>query len=471
MRDTAKKTFNLSEPKSKLETQKHAYGMGTTNADITDIPRERLGIIVMSEPLIRKAIMKVNRDKFGGGWDIEPRDKDQPIDDNIKRIIDDFNHNTNIKNKLQQMGMSTNIYGDGFIELIFEEPEDNTITSPAPNTQLIDIRVLNAAYIYQKKRKDKRDPIEYYIYKSFKTGDANMETYMHPTRIRHVVEKKIPGNEFGISDVYTGYHILTSKMNADKYYGEFIHWAGKGLYDVEIKGVDQTTINEYIARIEKSKNTNLQAHDENVKWQVHNPVIFNPKEFNDYFYINIAALADLPQHILTGVQPGQLTGSEIGLADYYKNIMNIQTTIYSVLLEDIYNLVLKPQGYSFEGYRIKWNPIYVDEMSEATILKTRSEAGSYLIDRGAIDEDEYRMIAREGIQNLSGESILAGPKEISKSEEPIIPSKPEPPLMTKDQLIDYEMERLRGKIEAEQQEKRLSEAKKKYDEAKKQYGD
>jgi len=260
-------------------------------------------------------------------------------------------------------------------------------------------------------------------------------------------------------------------MNADKYYGEFIQWAGKGLYDVEIKGVDQTTINEYIARIEKSKNTNLQAHDENVKWQVHNPVIFNPKEFNDYFYINIAALADLPQHILTGVQPGQLTGSEIGLADYYKNIMNIQTTIYSVLLEDIYNLVLKPQGYSFEGYRIKWNPIYVDEMSEATILKTRSEAGSYLIDRGAIDEDEYRMIAREGIQNLSGESILAGQKEISKSEEPIIPSKPEPPLMTKDQLIDYEMERLRGKIEAEQQEKRLSEAKKKYDEAKKQYGD
>jgi hypothetical protein len=470
-RNIVKKMFNLQE--SKIDNNHRFYfGIADETSDSGGISRQTLGDTMILEPMIRKAIWKENKDIIGNGWNIKHRNIGEEIDEDDETLIDNFNHDTNLKYKLMLGGISANTYGDGFLEIIYDEPETLTISDePIKGSIPVDLNVLQAEYIDKVERINKDDPLEYYIYKAKKSGK---KIFMHPDRIIHIVKKRLPGHLFGISDIYTCHRILESKMNADKYFGEFIEWAGKGVFDLTLTGANTTDLKEAELKLQKRKQIN--THDENAEWKVLNPTVMSPKEYYDYFFINIAASMDMPQHILTGVQPGQLTGSEIGLADYYNNITNLQELIFTPILERLYIQLLKAYGRSFNDYMIEWNPIYIDETSEALIFKTRAEGGKYLFDSFAIDEDEYRMIAREGIQKLSGESVLEG--ETPDREKPSIPiKKDEIPVQVQQFYIDlltteeklaleqkkirqYEHEKELGLQEIKEQEQRIKAAKK-----------
>jgi len=447
-----KHVLELQQTPLKVEKKKWYFGENE-HADAGSLSRSDLGRIATLEPMIRKGIWKENKDIFGEGWTVEHKDKDLEVDEDDQELIDEFNKNSQLKYKLEQTGISCNIYGDGFLEKNYDELPDNTKEDDTPQTPLRNITVINAEYIEKTKH---IGDTEYYVYKTSKKKGS--EEYIHPNRLYHIVKKRLPGYLFGISDIYTCNRILRSKMNADTYFGEFIEWAGKGVFDVTLTGANTTDLKEAEKTV---KRRNVQIHDENITWQVHNPVAMQPKDYYDYFFINIAATLDMPQHILTGVQPGQLTGSEIGLADYYKNIINLQELVFTPVIEDIYNQVLRENGSSFEDYEIVWNPIYIDETSEANILKMRSEAASMAIDRFVITEDEYRMILKEGIQNLKGNIVLDG----DAPEKPLMPlpvEQPLPadktPLMDKEQKLRWERERLLGLLEINKQDERLKES-------------
>jgi len=469
-KERAKQRYNLAEP-SKPAKKSFYFGMADEQAQNKGISRETLGDVMIQEPMIRKAIWKENKDIFSDGWEVIHKDEGMEIDENDQILIEDFNKKTSIKSKLELGGVSANTYGDGFIEIVFEELNAN-IEDDIPTSAPVDLNVLDASYICNTKRKSGSDDTEYYIYKTQPLKGKSSETYMHPDRIIHIVKKRLPGKLFGISDVFTCSKILTSKMNADVYFGEFIEWAGSGVFDATLNGASDTDLKEAEKKLKTRKKINL--HDENTTWQVLNPAVFSPKEYYDYFFINIAASMDMPQHILTGVQPGQLTGSEIGLTDYYKNITNLQRNVFTPILERIYTLLLEANGRSFEDYEIAWNPIYIDETSEAQILLARAQAGKLLMDSYAINEDEYRAIVKDGIQELSGESVLEGNVEVRPEPAPIIqpfsPKQVEVPvetqrfyanLLTTEEKMKIEKEKLLGKIELELQDKRIQEAKEK----------
>jgi len=276
---------------------------------------------------------------------------------------------------------------------------------------------------------------------------------------------------FGISRIYIGRNILNSKIKADREYGDFIEWAGSGVFDLTYQNARPDDI-KYLSEHVYHKRKKVFMHDEKETWQVLNPSIFNPAPFNDYFYINIAALVDMPWYVLAGVSPGQLTGSEIGMSDYYKTLMNLQDTVYTPHLENIYTELLRGQGRSFENYMVEWNPIYTDETNEATILKLRAEAAQILYNINSIDETEARLMAQNGIADKDGNSILR--KELPFMEtqrpvveiEPVIEPTPEPPTkqegwMTALEKMVYEQEKLRGQIELLEQDERIKDAEKK----------
>ena len=441
-----KLNFQDTSTKTKIKPEHNYYPKNEAQYTDFKLDRAELGAIVMSEPMIRKGIWKENKDIFGEGWTIQHKKQEMAVDENDLELIDVFDKKANMKYKLEQAGISANIYGDGFLELIFEEPDDTPINTPVPEgIPFMDINVLKAEYI--NKTKIVKD-VNYYVYKD------KQEQLIHPSRIVHIAKKRLPGHLFGISDVFTCGRVLKSMMNADIYFGEFIEWAGKGVFNVTLKGATQTELEEAQKKI---KRTNVQLHDENAEWDVLNPVTMSPKEYYDYFFIKIAATLDMPQHILTGVQPGQLTGSEIGLADYYKNITNLQELVFTPVLEKIYTLLLQGNGRSFDDYKIAWNPIYIDESSEAQILQMRTAAASQAIDHFVIDENEYRMIMREGIQNLTGETTIPIQKPVI---QPSIEKKPDTRISSEEERLRIEREKRIGELELLLQDKRVANAKK-----------
>jgi hypothetical protein len=448
---------------TKIKDRGAIYEPEYTTQETEKITKKTLREIVLLEPLIRKGIWKENKDIFGEWFQIKHKDPSQEVPQEVLDIITEFDKKSQIKNKMKIAGICANIYGDGFLEIIYREPKNATINTPPPvNGEPVNLRLINPEYI---QRKELKNNIEYYVY--WKPGKPKM--YLHPDRIIPVKKKELPFSDFGISDIYSAVKILKSKMNADECLGDAIYWAAYGKWDVEEKGADSTKLAEMEKKLKTPKK--MYFHNENTKYTLHNPQVIDPKEYANYFYVNIAAALEMPQHILTGVQPGQLKGSEIALADYYKDIRDMQELVFTPIFERIYGQLLKSKGMSFDDYVISWNPIYVDERSEAEILKLRSEAAKNALELYAIDETEFRAILKDGITGLHGEDVLDTEntkKEDTEDTEDIEETQETQETkykwlpLTEEQKEMIRKERLRGKLELELQEKRLKEAREKY---------
>jgi hypothetical protein len=468
--------FNLritrkpKETESKVLPKPSYMGLPVEQADTGDLTKTDLGETFKKEPLIQKGIWKKNKDLFGGGWHVIHKDAEQGIDESDQLLITDFDKQCNTKLVLILAAVSADVYGDGFIEKIYEEPLGNTSEQP-PGGKLAKIQVLDGEYISHYEQKTVNDTQKYYILKQ--SGKAPQ--YFNPSRLEHVTERKYPGKLFGISRIFIGRNIIDSKIKFDKASGAFIEWAGMGVFDLTREGASPDDI-KYLSEKIYTKRKKIMIHDEKETWQVLNPSIFNPKDFADYFYINIAALVDMPWYVLAGVSPGQLTGSEIGVGDYYKTLMNLQETVYTPILESIYKELLEGNGSSFENYRIEWNPIYVDENSEADILTKNTNTAVAAVNANMITEEEGRLIMRNGIIDKDGNCVLADEMPDIEPEPQIIisPAQEEPGTqkpfpqkqegwITAEQKLLMERERLLGQKELIEQEKRLEDAKKKLD--------
>lgn len=170
------------------------------------------------------------------------------------------------------------------------------------------------------------------------------------------------------------------------------------------------------------------VHDEDLEVDIKNPQAIDPKPFYDYVILNIAAALVMPTHILTGVQTGRVTGSEIGYGDYYRDVHDMQELIYQPLIEDLYRRIIEARGREWK-YKINFNTIYVDEKSEADIMKERVESAEKALNGtkgigGFIDKEEARRIFNDGQIELEAEKKITFKPPLPK---PDVPEKPENP--------------------------------------------
>jgi len=429
-----------------------------------DVDLELLRKIVISEPLIRKAIFKKNRDTFKNWFVIQDMDGNILSDRNYK-IIRAFDKKTLFPNLLMQTGISANIYGTGFIEKIYNENSNTSSMSKITSRKnLIDLEILNSENIRERKKNpnNEHDSMLYPVYSKGNSG----EKFIHPSRLEVVRIDKLPYSYFGISTVKILWNVLNSKMNADVSSGELLNWYGRGMYDIEIEGMTPEDENETKKQVKK--HPDYLIHDEKVKVSVVNPTRIDPTPFYDYFYTNIAAGLEMPKHMLTGAEIGNVTGSEVGTSAYYSDIENTQKLVFTPIIENIYKELFRSFNKSWD-YEIVWNPIFVDELSEAKILQTRSYSATQAANSGIVDTGEARKMLNQGIVYLDPdkkiESIINdSPKVSDPNVEPQPVEKRESdesiytPFLTPLQKDMIERTKLKGKIEEELQEQRIREA-------------
>jgi len=456
------------EPVSKIKQGigGNLYGVsGVYN--LNKLKPKTLREISIREPFTYKAILKKNKDTFRNGFLVKAKKPDDKVPKKALKLIDEFNERTFIVHKLEVAGRCSNIYGTGFIERTFQESNGKPDSPVKKGSKPLGLIPLNSEFITEiNKHPNKNDGIDYYVY----AEDPMKKVYIHPDRIIALSIDKLPHSPFGISKVEVLSKILASKMNADESSGEILSWFSHGILDMTINGMTPQQQKEMIETYKKHPSG--WVHDEDYQLQVHNPTQIDPEPFYDYFYNNIAAAFEMPTHILIGQQMGNVTGSEIGLSDYYHDIENIQKMIVTPVLVRIYKQLLESNGMKWD-YIIDWNPIFVDELSEAKILQTRSYSAVQNFNSGIIDLSEARYILNEGVTELDIDKKIK--KDVPQNPPVSNPNiEPQPTVkkptikqtfywapLNEEQKKMIEAERERGRLELIEQEKRLKEAEEK----------
>jgi hypothetical protein len=358
------------------------------------------------------------------------------------KLIHDFEKRTNLKRKWEATRVDSFVYGNGFMLITFENDSKTELHDPpAKGSYPYKAEIMNAEYIkelgYCDKNKEmwKKKGIKHFRYVNSKTAD---DYWIHPDRIIHMPNDPLSYREFGNSTVNLLRNILKSIINIDIACGETIAWFAHGVFDTIIQGMKDPERKEWEA-IHK-KHPGAYIHDETVELKAIEPKAINPQPFYDYLILKVAAGFRMPTHVLTGIEVGRVTGAEIGFQDYYKDVRDDQDLLYTPLLERLYSQILnghkvgdKPRQWK---YRIVWNPIYIDELAEAEIMRIRVESAEKAYNGtkgvgGFVDQEESRRIF-----NL-GQIELDETKKI-KPRPPLEPSKPPTKPVAKDDDDDDE---------------------------------
>lgn len=428
---------------------------------------EKLRQIILDEPIVRKAIFKKNRDTFKNWFEVKDKDG-KLISDSNYEIIRRFDRKSSFKQILFQAGISANIYGTGFIEKIYNEQKGTKAISPITSRKnLIDLDILDSECITKRVRNpnNESDTTYYPVYKEAKLGDSE-DKLIHPTRLEVIRIDKLPYSYFGISIAKVLWNTLKSKQNGDVGAGELLNWYGRGMYDIGIEGMN--TEDEKHTERQVKKHPDYLIHDEKVTVDVVNPTRIDPSPLYDLFYTNISCGIEMPKSMLLGDEKV----NDANINSYYSDIENIQTIVFTPVIERIYEELFRSFGKKWDYY-IVWNPSYYDKLSEAKILQTRAYSATQAKNSGIIDNGEARDILNTGIIELDVNKKITPPVQpAQKVSDPNIEPQPSvkpvsvkedikpvyTPFLTSFQKEMIEKIKLKGKIEEELQELRIKEA-------------
>lgn len=389
--------------------------------------------IAMESPLLMKGIRKKSLDTFRAWITLENiNNGNKPADIDLK-LIQDFEIRSNYKSKLTEARIASRIYGNGYLLITFLKDDFTKIHEPpAPGAIPYNITILNSEYISELKFLNDNYQKQGVLHFYYNNGRGE-EMYIHPDRIQLLPNDKIPGHKLGVSTIDLLRYTMFSKKNIDIASGHILAWFSHGLLDLKIEDAEPEDIEHY----EKIANTHPGAwvHDQELELNVKNPTAINPKPFYDYVVLNIAAALNMPTHVLTGVQTGRVTGSEIGFSDYYRDVKDEQELLITPLIRDLYSRILKANGREWK-YKISWNPVYVDEAAEVALLEKKVNAAGNALNgpkggEGFIDKKEARNIFNKGQVELDISKEIKGPPQRPKNPDQDPQPGPRPELKKK----------------------------------------
>ena len=459
---------DVPEEKSKIIPKAKDYSESVSKSIDAPLTLVQMRKNVQHEPILYKAIRKKCRDTFRNGFCLVKKNGNAiPAAD--AALIDEFMDRTHLLKKFEQARISSHIYGDGYIEKQYlHDKGTKPNMKPADNDEPIHLINIDSEKIHKKAPGYDGKGLFYYYH-----GSMGDDVLIHPSRLIHIMNNPLPYSFFGTSDVETLKSILKSKMNADLSCGETLDRSGYGIRDMMIKNMTDDQKKEMMTIMERSPQ--FFVHDDDYTLQVVNPQMGNPKYFYDYFFINIGAQLMMPKHILTGESPSNAAGSELGIGDYYNDIENEQNLVLTPLLEDLFKEVLEANGREWKYY-IRWNPTFVDEMTEGKIMEKRTLCGVQGYVNKIVGREEARRILRDGVISIDPSLVPKDLKEDVVKRPPMLPNvEPNTPKEEEKKVVDSgyihplsslqrEMirkakeERLRGEFELKEQEERVKEA-------------
>lgn len=376
--------------------------------------------IANESPLFMKGVRKKSLDTFRAWHTIESqKGRGKPIYADLK-AIESFDRRSNFKHKCYEARVASHIYGNGFLLITFINDYSKAPLSQQvnPKAEPYTVNILNSEYMNDMKENDAGQ----LCYVFLKDGE---EKLIHPSRLMHFSANRTPGFVFGVSTIDILRHTMWSKKNVDIAAGHILAWFSHGIIDWEWE--DMTPEEKKEAEKMLATHPGALIHDQDVKVDIKNPTSIDPKPFYDYIVLNIAAAINMPTHILTGIQVGRVTGSEIGYGDYYRDVKDEQELEFTPMIEKVYTQILHARGRDWK-YNIVWNTIYIDEMSEATLLEKKVNAAEKAMNGtkgagGFIDMEEAREILNKGQIQVDPERKIKRVKPIAPPNEP-----PKPPI-------------------------------------------
>ncbi len=386
--------FSWNEKDSKVKhTLKNALSSNSNTSQVGSLSLDMMRRVALREPLILKAINKKNKDLLRNWFELKPKEGDENVSVRILNILNRFDEQSNIRYKFFVAGVSANIYGTGFLEIIFSNDNGGSDSPVSEKSRPVNLRVLDSECIKERKYKDGDNKTLFWVYREPNDSD---DTLIHPDRVIDLATDKLPFSEFGISKINILANVLTSKLNADVAAGETLAWFSTGVLDMTITGMDDEQEKAMLKLF--NEHPHYYAHDEDYVLDIKNPTRIDPKPFYDYFYTNIAAVMEMPVSLLVGTTGGS-SGADGGMFDYYHDVENIQELILSPAIKKIYERLLKVSGFNW-NYVIKWNPLFVDELAEGKIMQVRSFSAVNAKNAGVIDVSEARNILVNGVVDL-----------------------------------------------------------------------
>lgn len=391
--------------------------------------------VALQCPLFMKGVRKKGMDSVRAWCDFKPIFGDNSIKKKDLKLIRQFEAKVQIKKKFFKMFEASRVYGDGFILITFTNDDNTPIyLPPKENAAPFKLDVLNAEYIdkyeYLPEDNNIKQLAAYFRQKQilhlhYVDKEKNIDNWIHPSRILHLSCDPLQNSYFGNSKVNQLRNILLSKINIDIAAGEILSWFAHGFLDVKIDNPQNDDEVKKYESVAKS-HPGYWIHGDEMELGIENPEAINPKPYYDYIVMNIAACLVMPTHVLTGIQTGRTTGSEIGFSDYYRDIHDIQEMDYSPLLNQLYSMLFKANGRKWD-YQPSWNTIYVDELGEAEIIFKRAETVDKLRNGTAgpiLNTKEARKMMNDGELTLSDELDLSGePKKPDSIKPPMPPKK------------------------------------------------
>ena len=419
-----------SVPKSKKEIKLltvNDYDPILKKSGFEKLTPEKRRLLSQQCPIFMKGVKKKNLDTFRAWFTVETvENRGKPIDADLK-VLHDFEKRTNYKAKLNEAGICSDIYGDGFLLITFTRDEKRELHDPVDKrSEPYSVEILNSEYINDMKYYNdeyKEKGVLHYYYQDIKNGK---EMYIHPDRIQHVSADKLPFSHFGLSKIDLLRHILISKKNVDIATGKILAWFSHGIHDIKWEDMTPEEHKEMVKIA--GQHPSAYIHDQDVEMEIHNPTAIDPKPFYDYLILNIAAALNMPTHILTGVQTGRVTGSEVGFADYYRDVHDMQNLLYQPLIENLYKRIIEARGRVWK-YELSWNPIYIDETTEGKLLIDRVTAAEKALNGtkgvgGFIDKEEAREMINKGMIELDPHKEIKD--RVIPSTTPPFPRDPKP---------------------------------------------
>ena len=403
------------EPKSTKEKNLASggqYGNENKRQGYEKLDPTRRREIANESPLFMKGARKKSLDSFRAWLSLETQDgHGSPIKADME-ALQRFDERSQFPKKLYEARVASHIYGDGFILIQFTNDEGVPLNvPPSKQSEPFQLFVLNSEYI-----NDVTEDGDFIYRKSGKEQIINKE------RIIHVPANKIPGFKLGVSTIDLLRWTMYSKKNVDIAAGHILSWFAHGIIDLTWQNMSPEEKNEAEKLLQS--HPGYFYHDQDVQIDVKNPTAIDPKPFYEYIVLNIAAAFNMPTHVLTGIQTGRVTGSEIGFADYYRDVRDEQDLEFSPLITDIYSRILTARGKKWK-YKIVWNPIYIDEMSEAKLLDMKVTAADKAVKGGIIDQEEARMVFNKGQIILEVDKKIKPPmpKPDIPNREPVSPER------------------------------------------------
>lgn len=358
--------------------------------------RERLSFAAIElayqkDPMVYGGINKKSLDMTKRWHRFESSDinEDDP-DPAIVAKLERFARRVGLRSVTTKAVADAVLYGDAYVEKV-ALGDTATAEQPLVVGRIVELPHIVPSTISVVREKATDAEIEHGSLKHYRQQSGGKQIVIHPSRVEHLRFHSLGDDVRGLGAVEAAIRTIVAKEKGDEAMGDQMAWYAKGFHTLTIDDATTEELDEAWRIIKKAKRqgSNEFVGSDRHHYSVQSGAVYNPDPFNTAFYYNLASALGMPKDVLIGASAGAITGSETNLRDYYEALDALLQTHLTPFLERLYAHEL---GVAVEELpvRIVWNPLYVNEETEAKTRFTEAQAASIAWRDGAITKNEYR---------------------------------------------------------------------------------